>query len=321
MKLMFWNIFKVGSGKLKRKLGAVVASNGLGNNIQDYVVKVALGDAVWSKATSTTPVDVFVIIEVVSGGYQKDTAGYGSCLRVLQALKAAMNVAVGNTAYVYDYVPPKVIGTKECVGVIYNTKALTYVSGQAVRNTAGNFILPRTAFWAKFTRSGKPLNIVGIHGPTSNPTSGDYKDAVTFTNNLGQVAQFNQSALTPKQDTCIGGDYNCDPLNSYSKKVNTKTQKITAFADLTTAYNYKITLPNGTLSSVRQGIDSSKTPPADYLSQPYDNIVFRLPSQTTDPPVKLVDLIGKSTIYTTNLVACFNAARVVSDHLPLTISF
>lgn len=324
MKIMCWNIFKVGSGKLKRKLGAVVANGGLGNNIQDYIVKVALGNAVWSNATTTTPVDVFVIIELVSGGYQKDTLGYGSCLRTLTALKSSMNTAVTNkAAYVYDYVAPKIIGTKECVGVIYNTKKLTFVSSQSVRNTAGNFVLPRTAFWAKLQLAAAPkttLNIVGIHGPTSSPSAGDYKDAVTYTNRLAEVAQLNQSGVTPKQDTCIGGDYNCDPLNSYTKKLNAKNKKITAFSDLTD-YNYEITLPNGTLSSVRQRINSSKTPPADYLSEPYDNILFQLPSLTTNPPVKLIDLVGKSTLYTTNLVAVFNACRVVSDHLPLTISW
>ena len=319
---MFWNIFKLGSSKLGNKLNAgIIAANGLGNNIQDYIVKVATGNAVWNAATTATPVDVFVIIELVSGGSKKDSAGFGACIRVLKALKASMNAVVAtNVNYNYDYAAPKLIGPREVVGVIYNTVKLTAVSTASMRNTANNFLLPRTAFWARFTQVGtlplRPMNIVGIHGPTSLPLQSDYKDAVTFTNDLYSVAQLNQSAIAPKEDTCIGGDYNCDPLNSYSKKVNSKSKKISAFADLTGLANYKITLPNGTLTSLRDTINGGI-----YLSQPYDNIVFQLPAQFPDPPVRRVDLVGNAPIFGTNPTAVFNAARAVSDHLPLTIAY
>jgi hypothetical protein len=319
---MFWNIFKLGSSKLGNRMNAgIIAANGLGNNIQDYIVKVATGNAVWNAATTTTPVDVLVIIELVSGGNKKDSNGFGACIRVLKALKASMNAVVAlNANYNYDYAAPKLIGNKECVGVIYNTVKLTSVSNAAMRNTANNFLLPRTAFWARFTQVGtlplRPMNIVGIHGPTSNPVSADYKDAVTFTNDLYSVAQLNQGAINPKEDTCIGGDYNCDPLNTYAKKVNSKSTKISAFADLTNLANYKITLPNGTLTSLRNSINGGI-----YLSQPYDNIVFQLPAQFPAPPVRRVDLVGNAPIFGTNPTAVFNAARAVSDHLPLTIAY
>jgi len=319
---MFWNIFKLGSSKLGNKLNAgIIAANGLGNNIQDYIVKVATGNAVWNAATTTTPVDVLVIIELVSGGNKKDSAAFGACIRVLKALKASMNsVVTGNVNYSYDYAAPKLIGNKECVGVIYNTVKLTSVSNAAMRNTANNFLLPRTAFWARFTQVGtlplRPMNIVGIHGPTSLPLQSDYKDAVTFTNDLYDVAQLNQSAIVPKEDTCIGGDYNCDPLNSYSKKVNSKATKILAFSALTNQANYNITLPNGTLTSLRDTINGGI-----YLSQPYDNIVFQLPAQFPAPLVRRVDLVGNAPIFGANPTAVFNAARAVSDHLPLTIAY
>jgi endonuclease/exonuclease/phosphatase family metal-dependent hydrolase len=319
MKIMFWNIFKVGSGKLKKKLSAIVANGGLGNNIQDYIVKVALGNAIWNNATTTTPVDALVIIELVSGGTQKDVLGYGSCLRVLAALKASMNGAVNNVNYHYDYVPPRVIGTRESVGVLFNDQVLTYVSSQSVRNTALNFIRPRTAFLSKFTYNGNPLNIVGIHGPTSTPQN--FRASVVFTNQLGDVAAVNQSALNPKEDLCVGGDYNCDPTSGYPAFQNGHQTQILAFSRLRQMYNYQITLANGTLTSLRNSLNNALPAPANYLSQPYDNIVFQLPSQMVNPPVLRVNLIGNAPMYNTNRVAVFNACRAVSDHLPMTISF
>lgn len=322
---MFWNIFKLGSSKLKNKMNqAVIANNGLGNTALDYIVKVATGNAVWNNATTTTPVDVLVVVELVSGGATKGNPGTGSCLRSLNAIKAAMN-GTTTAAYRYDYVPPLVTGYHETVGVLYNNKSLTYVSNAAMRNAANNFLLPRTPFAAAFTVIGtnplRALNVVGIHGPTSNPTTLDYKDAVAFTNQLSQIAQLNQAALNPKQDTCIGGDFNCDPLNTYKSGNGAKAPKVTAFADLTGSYNYSITLANNTLTSIRDAMDNNQVPPANYLSQPYDNIVFRLPSQIANPPVRRVNLIGNAAVFGASPVAAFNAARSISDHLPLTIEF
>ncbi len=322
---MFWNIFKLGSSKLKNKMNqAVIANNGLGNTALDYIVKVATGNAVWVNATTTTPVDVLVIVELISGGATKGAPGTGSCLRSLNAIKAALN-GTTTAAYRYAYVPPLVTGFHETVGVLYNNKSLTYVNSAAMRNTSNAFLLPRTPLWAQFNVIGanpaRVLNIVGIHGPTSVPASLDYKDSVSYTNQLGLVGQLNQAALNPKQDTCIGGDFNCDPLNSYKSGNGSKGAKITAFTDLTGSYGYVITLANGTLTSIRDAMDNTKTPPANYLSEPYDNIVFRLPSQMVNPPVNRVNLIGQAPVFATNAVASFNAARSISDHLPLTIAF
>src|SRR5262249_36252213 len=242
----------------------------------------------------------------------------------LNALKGAFNNATnGQKAnYRYDFVEPLLIGYRETIGVIYNTKALNYVSAAAMRTTANRFLLPRTAFHASFTVKNtnplRPLNIVGIHGPTSNPRTEDYREAVEFTNDLAEIGQINQAAVNPKQDTCIGGDFNCDPLNSYALGNGTKKKKIAAFDVLDATYQYKITLPNGTLTSLKDAVVNG-----EYLSQPYDNIVFRLPSQTKKPPVKRVNLIGNALapLPTNNLVALFNAARLVSDHLPVTVEF
>jgi len=316
---MFWNIFKVGSGKLKKRLSATIANGGMGNNIEDYIVKVATGNAVWQNATTATPVDVLVIIELVSGGTQKDMLGYGSCLRVLSALKGSMNAAVNQVNYKYKKVAPRVIGTREAVGVLYNTRTLTYVSSQSVRNTANQFIRPRTAFLTQFTYNGNPLNIVGIHGPTSTPQN--FRASVVFTNQLGDVAEINQAALNPKQDLCVGGDYNCDSTSGYPAFQNGIQTQILAFSRLRQLYNYQISLANGTLTSLRNSVNNNLAPPANYLSQPYDNIVFQLPNQMVNPPVRRVDLIGNSPLYATNQIAVFNACRAVSDHLPMTIAW
>ena len=322
---MFWNIFKLGSTKLKNKMNqAVIGAGGMGNNALDYIVKVATGNLVWTNATSSTPVDVLVIVELISGGTAKGANGTGSCLRSLNAIKAGLNGTAPAT-HRYDYATPLVIGHHETVGVLYNNKSLTFVSSAAMRDTGNAFLLPRTPFWANFSVIGaipaRVLNIVGIHGPTSLPAVPDYKDAVAFTNDLSNVGQLNQSGLNPKQDTCIGGDFNCDPLNSYRKGNGSKTAKVTAFSDLTTGNGYSITLANGTLTSIRDAMVNTNPPPSNYLSQPYDNIVFQLPSQVAKPPVNRVDLIGQSPAFAGNAVAAFNAARSISDHLPMTIEF
>ncbi len=91
MKIIYWNIFKLGSSKLNNKMNATSVANGLGNNLNDYVVKVATGDAVWGGATSTTPVDALLIIELVSGGNAESGDEYSSqrqrrlCLRLCAA--------------------------------------------------------------------------------------------------------------------------------------------------------------------------------------------------------------------------------------------
>lgn len=234
-----------------------------------------------------------------------------------------MNTVVSaNAAYVYDYVPPKVIGPRETVGVIYNTVSLTYVSAAAMRDTANTFLLPRTAMWARFNRVGtnpvRPLNLIGIHGPTSSPPS-DYRNAVAFTNALNDVAQINQTAINPKEDTCLGGDFNCDPKNYYKVGSQSKQRQIFGFADLKPPY--AITLANGTKTSLLKSFNAGGVGGDKYLSQPYDNILTVLPTLVNAPPVLVVDLVGNAPTYGTSPAATFNAARIVSDHLPMSVSF
>jgi endonuclease/exonuclease/phosphatase family metal-dependent hydrolase len=324
MKIMFWNLRNLGTRKLNNSLGNVAIANaGMGNTILDYIVRINTGNAVWAHATSQVPVDVFVIIELKSGGVAKGAAGTGACLQVLPSIQAAMNAAAPLATHQYAWVAPQVVGYHEVVGILYNTHVFNGVANSgALRNNAGNFLNPRTAFWAELTvtASNTPLHIVGIHGPTSKPQTGDYKNACVFTNDLGTVARVNQAANNPKQRLCVGGDFNVDPLQGYKNGNGQKARKISAFNSLQTTYNYSITLPNGTLTSVRDRLANNLPPPANYLSQPYDNIVFMLPG-IAPPVVRRVDIIGNAPTYVNRQAATFNAASRASDHLPMTIEW
>ena len=324
MKIMFWNLLNLGNTKLNKPLGSVHINNaGMGNTILGYIVGINTGNAVWAAATTQVPVDVFVIIELKSGGSAKSAAGTGACLQVLPRMQAAMNAAAPALTHQYAWVAPEVIGYHEVVGILYNTHVFSAVANSgAMRNGAGNFLNPRTAFWAELTvtASNTPLHIVGIHGPTSQPTSGTYKNAIVFTNQLGLVDQINQTIINPKQRLFVGGDFNVDPVNSYRLGNGSKAKKINAFTDLTSGYHYNITLPNGALTSLRNAVNNGNPPPANYLSEPYDNIVFMLPG-IGPPVVRRVDIIGNAPTYAAHQIATFNAARRVSDHLPMTIEW
>jgi hypothetical protein len=323
MKVMFWNLLNLGDTKLTKTFPpGILPPAGMGGSILDFIVKVNTGNVVWQNATSQVPVDVFIIVELKSGGSQKGNAGTGACLLALARLKAAMNAVAPALTHKYKFVAPLIIGYHEVVGILYNKRVLTPGLSGSMRNSAANFLRPRTAFWSQFTviATGLPLNIIGIHGPTSKPTTGDYKNAVVFTNDLNDVAQINQGALNPKQATLIGGDFNVDPLNGYSVGNGNKKKKIGAFDDLVGS-NYKITLANGTLTSLRNAMDNTKAPPANYLSQPYDNIVFRLPGVNPAPQVNRVNVIGQAPTFAGNPLATFNAARKISDHLPIDVEW
>ncbi len=330
MKIMFWNIFKLGSTKLIKKMNqGIIAPAGMGNTHADYITKVALGDAIWRAAAgSNTPVDALVIIELISGGHAKGDDGTGSCLRCLNALKGALNTAAKaknlSPLPTYGFVDPLITGNKETVGVLYNTATLTSVSSEVMRDTSNGFLHPRSPFWVAFdvVSSGMRLNLVGVHGPTSAPTTDQYTNAVVFTNKLANVAQIAQTGFDPVQATLIGGDYNCDGGNSYpsGNGNGTKKTRVSAFSALTSPNGkYSVPLSIGTRTSLLKDADQSTNPPG-YLSQPYDNIVCLLPGQTM-PPVNVSDLCAGAPVWKTNPVSTFNAARAISDHLPVTIEW
>lgn len=324
---MFWNLLNIGNTKLSKALKVgVIGANGMGNNILDYVTRISAGEQVWQNATSNVPADIFVIIELKSGGKQKGGNGNGTCLLVLPRVVAAMNALTQarnlQATYVYASVPTLIVGSHEVVGVVYNTKVFNNPQSDVLRTVQNTFLGPRAPFWVTFNviANNTPLNIVGIHGPTSQPASENYKNAVSFTNGLATITNIRQEN-NPRQRTYIGGDFNVDPANSYVSGNGVKKKKIFAFADLTASYAYNITLPNGTLTSVRRTINNNVNPPGNYLSQPYDNIVFLMPGANPLPVVQRVNTIGNAPTYQAHQVATFNAAKTVSDHLPMTIEW
>jgi endonuclease/exonuclease/phosphatase family metal-dependent hydrolase len=317
LKIIFWNIKFLGSTKLWYLTNPVAQAAGLGNDFEDYIVKVVTGDAVWAAATTQVPADIFVIIELKAGG-QKGQLGTRACLTVLNSLVPAMNAAA--PACNYTHVPPYNVGTKETVGVIYNQHTLGFVQSEVMRDTNGDYLNKRSPFRAEFTvtATGAALNVVGIHGPTSQPTSGDYRDAIEYANQLDTIAGINQSAINPKQDLCIGVDFNCCPRDYYWKNAgNKKRQKVIPFEGLIANFGYSVTLPTPTDTSLLDSLNG-----ANYLSQPYDNIVFQLPSQAPVlPTVRRIDTVAHAPTWGTNPLSTFNVARAVSDHLPVCIQY
>src|SRR6185295_12924100 len=105
---------------------------------------------------------------------------------------------------------------------------------------------------------------------TSQPQQREYREAVEFSNALGTVAAINQAAVNPKYDLCVGGDFNCCPDNFYVHSPNTKNErKVYALSTLRTDYEYGTSLPTPTYTSLVDNMANRQ-----YLSQPYDNILF-----------------------------------------------
>jgi hypothetical protein len=317
LKIIFWNIKFFGSGKLDEETNSTAVVGGLGNTYADYIVKVVAGDEVWKNATSEVPADIFVIVELKSGGDAKGSPGNGACDRVLGELVPAMNEALPMREY--KAVDPLVVGWNEVVGVIYDASGLTYVSSEAMRDTAGNYLADRTPFRAEFTvkATKRKLNVVGIHGPTSQPAQREYRRAVEFTNFLGNVAAINQAGVEPKYDLCIGGDFNCCPNDFYVHSPNTRNERrVYAFDTLKDDYGYATSLFTPTKTSLKNNIVNHT-----YLNEPYDNIIFKMPSQVKEPPVAVIDLVGDAPTWATAEVGTFNLARRLSDHLPMCIEY
>jgi hypothetical protein len=315
LKIIFWNIKFFGSTKLEGDTNQTAKEGGLGNTYQDYIVKVVMGDEKWKKATSEVPADIFIIVELKSGGSAKGNEGYGACDRVLPKLVASMNET--EPMRDYDFVPPLLVGWNEVVGVIYDKNSLILDSSEAMQNASGEYLRSRTPFRAEFTvkATSKKLNVVGIHGPTSTPPN-EYRTAVEYTNALADVNGINQAGAR-NYDLCVGGDFNCCPNNYYVLSAGTKHERdVYAFEVLSTKYGYKTTLPTPTPTSLKNAISNH-----EYLSQPYDNIIFQMPSQVDAPPVAVIDLIGKAPTWPAAEVGTFNVMRDLSDHLPMSIEY
>jgi hypothetical protein len=338
MKIVSWNLRNIGQTKLTNTFGQTFNAFGLGNNVVDYVAGLVMGTNRWNAVPnlSTNPADVFVVIELKSGGNQKGKAISGTCIPTLNDIKAKLNTMVGvrypanpNPPYIYDYVIPQVVGYHETVGILFNTQRLQLTSAQAFRNNSNqNWINPRTPYGAMFTiKNSNPvqtLQVVGIHAPPPSNKGGNavkYRPPIDYSNVLRYI---NPVSLT---NTFIMGDFNCNPNSRYT---NGNNVQVAPFQGLLGA-NFRTFVPNGTLSSVRTKPANANPVPSNYLSDAFDNIIFYVPSFTAQNTNELVvDMIGQArdmsqqntpNISTTNLVALVNAYNVVSDHMPVVIEW
>jgi hypothetical protein len=334
MKVISWNLKNISANKLKNKFQPLFQSYGLGNNVLGYIVNVVMGADQWEDVISPAPADLFVVIELKTGGSAKGAAVSGNCYPTLDALKNALNAAVPTLnydpqEYDFDYVNPiYVTGQHETVGFIYNKKALTPTGTAVERDTSNNAYLPgRTPLVATFDvvgKAGVSLRFSGIHDP---PPSG--AAAVRMRPPINYCVRLVNTPSAKVVNTFFLGDFNCQPSDNY---INGKGNIIYPFADLY-AVGYGTELPDDTLTSVRRKLVSTNPGESAYLNAAYDNNIYHV--STANPNVvvgdeEVPDLIGEakdmtfdppSALYPTNGRATLNAYNAVSDHLPVIIDF
>jgi hypothetical protein len=357
MKIVSWNLKNIGQNKLNNQFNAGYLAYGLGNNVLDFMMGLVMGSDRWNAVAglSTTPADVFTVIELKTGGQRKGFGVTGTCLPTLNAIVNAMNLSAltrygNNNTYSYTYVVPPVLantngplvtGYHETVGFIYNTVSLTYRTADTlVNDTTGNYILPRTPYGCQFEFVATPgtfMQLIGIHAPPPKgsqatrlrppidycrylPTSSD------GVNNYANMA-----------NTMFMGDFNCNPGSSYvsaKRDIHGNNFIIRPFPQLY-ANGYDSLIPNGTLSSVKTRVAAGAVPPypqTAYLSDAYDNIILNGPAAALGGGSNelVVNMIGESrnmnavgtpNLLNTNLRALVNAFNTVSDHLPVVIEW
>ncbi|MGL5888521.1 MAG: hypothetical protein ACRC3B_01470, partial [Bacteroidia bacterium] len=215
MKIISWNLLNIGNTKLGKALNGAVVAGGLGNTVLDYIVKMATGDPAWNNICTTNPADIFVVIELKTGGTTKGNAANGTSIPTLANLVNAMNVAVTarnlQGQFVYASAPAEIVGYHECVGVIYNTLSVQVANNGALRDNNGNWIGPRTPYLVRFTTvapPNTPYNIIGIHAPPPKAGADRFKAPILFAQRIADVPEVINNAA---ETVLIMGDFNCNP--------------------------------------------------------------------------------------------------------------
>lgn len=338
MKIVSWNLKNVGYNKLLKNFTPTFSAYGLGGTVLSYITNLVMGANTWNNIAnlSTNPADVFVLIELKTGGNQKGKAISGTCLPTLTAVRNAMNAEslarYGNlNTYNYAYATPVITGYHETVGVIYNTVALNLLSFYVFRNnTNQKWINPRTPGGAQFKvkADNSTFQVVGIHAPPPKGGNPDlkYKPPIQYCNVLQTITPAGMS------NSFYMGDFNCNPDSTYEKNNGGMAIDVEPFEDLFNM-GYKTNIPNGTLSSVRRKLAAGQTGEDQYLNDAYDNIIFNKALTTVNSRETVVDMIGNArnmnaggtpVVFGTNpatsrsILAMFNK---VSDHLPVVIEW
>ena len=320
MKIVAWNLLNVGQNKLTKPLNPLAA--GYGGYIIDFIMNVVMGNPIWGGTNqSSIPADIFIVIELKSGGHLKGNPVSGTGIPCMTTLLNAMNTIVANTpAYVGNYNYARTLGMitgrHESVGIIYNTVRLNYLGHDVVRDNNYHFVLPRTPYMAQFTLgpAGAQFNVVGIHAPPpSGAAAVRFKNPISFANKLPTCPDLMVGA---PQNYFIGGDFNCCPTDTWM----TNGVALTPFNNPPpapankTMTGYSTSLVNGTLTSVRKTLQNAQVGPLRYLSGAYDNVLyFPVGNYLEYSP----DLIGNMNAAGMGLLARLNNYRKVSDHLPV----
>jgi hypothetical protein len=322
MKIISWNLRNLSQGKLNNALTPAVSGRGLGNTVLDYMMKVVMGMPTWSNLTTANPADLFIVIELRCGGHNKSQPAGGGAVPTLAAIVGAMNANVGlrglAATYQYAAVAPLVVGRHESVGIVFNTRVLTWTASAVRRDVNGRYVNPRSPFSAGFTvnATGAQIVVTGLHAP---PPSGGaavrYRKPILYANAVGTVPQLGVA------NQMVMGDFNCNPASTFTNGYGVPV-----------GWNwpgYGTLIPNGTLSSVRRKVAGGQAPPANYLSDSYDNLLFNF--HVGGGAVQgVLDTIGQARdttqvppvpMYPANLPTLLFNYNKVSDHLPLVLEF
>lgn len=331
MKIVSWNLRNISLNKLGNAFSPTFNAYGLGNNVLDYVSALVMGAARWNAIPNltTNPADIFVMIELKTGGSQKGQAVSGNCLPALNAVVAALNTLVGirypnnqNPPYQYAYATPLVIGRNETVGIIYNTVSVKLLSATAFRNYNNQkWINPRSPFGAMFQvkANNVAFQVVGLHAPPPKGAA-----ALKYRPPIDYCVQLPTTIPAGMANSFFMGDFNCNPASTYTNGAGTVVAPFTGLPA------YVTQIPNGTLSSVRVKVASANPAPANYLSDAFDNIIYNDPIPVANVQQLVVDTIGGArnmnvvpivNIPNANLTGVLNAYNRVSDHLPVAMEW
>ncbi|MEM0995437.1 MAG: hypothetical protein AAGN35_00070 [Bacteroidota bacterium] len=345
LKFISWNLKNVSRNKLQKQFTAGFQALGMGNTVMDYIVNVVLGTEVWEDVISPKPADMFVIIELKTGGRRKGAPVSGSCIPSLTLVRNALNAAIPTNGYdpmeyQYDFLVPLVAGRYETMGFLYNTRVFRpdptpgAVSVVAERDQVTNTYLDgRTPLVAQLQFVQNPavtMRWSAIHDrPPQGAANIRFRPPISFCRRLPNTPS---AAVT---NTFFLGDFNCQPTNYYVNGAGNNVYPFGTAANLfANLPNYGTTLPDNSLTSVRKSLVNPPPDPTDpksaYLSSPYDNSIYWAQNLLGGVETEVPDLIGEAKDHTFNPPIplypgrgriVLNAYNRVSDHMPVITEF
>jgi len=302
MKIISWNFRGFTDSKILKPLNAILNTMGHGATILEYVTKLVIADEVWQNITSPDPFDIFILIEVKSGGSTKGRQASASCLTSIPMLVQSLNLASNRkgtfATHQYDYVRPMlVVGHNETAVIVYNTVALT----------------------------ANLLDIVGVHAARRGGTP-NVRKPIDYCIDLSLCPDITNTA----NDLIFSGDFNTNPDEYYYNGHGVLREPFEALTNAN--IGYATNLPTPTLTSLKTSVvraDINNPQPSDYLANAYDNIFYKINGATIQRQ-NVLDVIanardmsqpGYPLIYPRRVVMLRNNYWSVSDHLPIQLEY